>query len=137
VPRRGKGATTLKLSDSTQSALFCEILMSAYNTVIIDLGCKCCGSVSTRTVQFKFGNARQLEYRVGDVLAWGGNDIGVAGQLSVVVDGVVEGSCRSCGLDKEWSVYVQLERDRIVRVVSATGEHDFVAARNHFIVLAR
>ena len=109
--------------------------MSAYNIAIVNLPCKRCDVTSTRVVQFKYGNVRQLEYRVGDSLLWGGNDIGVPGRLSVVVDGIVEGKCSNCGFDREWSVYVYLERDRIAHVVSATGEHDFVGAQSNFIIL--
>jgi hypothetical protein len=109
--------------------------VSAYNTVSATLKCPACGLDVTVPVQFKFGNTRQLHYEVGDILRWGGNDIGDRGKRRVVIDGVVAGRCPKCMYDDEWNVYVHVENDRIVRVESATGEFDFVTAGLNFIVL--
>ena len=109
--------------------------MGAFNTVLGTVSCpRCHSSVGVR-VQFKYADTRQHEYRLGDVLRWGGNDIGLSGKRYVVVDGVAEGACVSCGFDGEWAFYVIVERDRITRLVLADGSYDFAKTGATHLVL--
>jgi hypothetical protein len=110
--------------------------MSAFNTVSADLVCPSCGASAAVTVQFKYGNTWQFHYSVGDILKWGGNDVGERGRRHVVVDGVVEGACPNCRVSVEWDAYVHVKDDRIVRVAAADGEFDFVKAEANYIVIA-
>jgi len=109
--------------------------MSAYNTVLTTLKCPSCEAENAVIVQFKFANTWQFQYRVGDALQWGGNDVGVQGALHVVVDGIVEDECLNCHNSGQWSVYVHIEGDRIARLENANGEFDFVKAKSNYIVL--
>jgi hypothetical protein len=109
--------------------------VSAYNTVSAKLRCPACGSEVTVPVQFKFGNTWQFHYDVGEVLRWGGNDIGERGKRHVVVDGVVAGKCPRCRYDGEWNVYIHIEDDRIARVENATGKFDFAKYGSNYIVI--
>ena len=108
--------------------------MGLFNTVRSTASCPRCEQVAPVVVQFKYGSTRQHEYSVGELLRWGENDIGTPGCARVVADAVVERGCQACGLD-EWDLYVFLSRDRIVEVVTATGEYDFLANGESFIVL--
>ena|SRR3569623_2353010 len=95
--------------------------MSAYNTVTAELACPRCGAVSQVHCQFKFGHTRQLRYRLGDTLQWGGNDHGKPGQHHVVVDGCVEGPCPACRHDGDWDVYVHVKENVIHGVEKDDG----------------
>ena len=50
--------------------------MSAFNTVTVEQVCPRCQNRIQVRVQFKYGDTWQNEYRLGDRLRWGGNDIG-------------------------------------------------------------
>lgn len=108
--------------------------MGAFNVVRLGANCPQCKAPVEVRVQFKYGDTWQLEYAVGDEIRWGGNDIGVPGKKLVVVDGVAESPCPSCGYD-EWDFYVFVEDGRIARVTQADGSFDFVNARQTYIVV--
>lgn len=72
--------------------------MSAFNTIEASVACPNCRVACDFEVQFKFGDTWQHRYRVGDMLRWGGNDIGKPGYKEVIVDGV-GGPCPSCGIE--------------------------------------
>ena len=107
--------------------------MGTFNTVSADLACPRCGSRAIRRIQFKYGNLRLHEYKVGDQLVWGGVDVGRPGRARVVADGIME-DCEKCGLD-EADFEVWMEVDRIVSVVASSGRYDFASARETFIVV--
>ena len=88
--------------------------MGAFNTVGSELICPICGRVSFMEVQFKYGNTWQYEYRLGERLRWGGNDIGEPGVKRVWVESIA-GLCAFCnydGIDCE----VLIENDILVKV---------------------
>lgn len=111
--------------------------MSAYNIVRAELACPSCKSEVSVRVQFKFADTWQHEYEVGDVLRWGGNDVGERALAHAVIDGVVEGSCPRCGYEGEWDVYLHVRNDRIDRVERADGRYNFAADGHTYIVLER
>lgn len=108
--------------------------MGAFNVVRDVAACPRCGSETPVAAQFKYGDTWQHSYVPGDLLRWGGNDIGSPGQPRVVVDAIAEAPCPSCGFEG-WDLYVFLENDRIDSVTTATGEYDFARAKATFIVL--
>jgi predicted RNA-binding Zn-ribbon protein involved in translation (DUF1610 family) len=105
--------------------------MGAFNTVTLS-NCPSCGHDVRFVIQFKFGDTYQRAYSVGDELKWGGNDIGPSNTSHVVVDGVAETPCPSCGSE---DFYLHVERDRLVKVEVANGRYDFVKEQKTFIVL--
>jgi hypothetical protein len=91
--------------------------MSAFNRLRARARCPNCGQVSEQVIQFKFGDAWQYEYAVGDALRWGGNDIGRPGLGKVIVFGAGE-ECPVCHRrGEDFSVVV--ERDVITGVEEA------------------
>ena len=107
--------------------------MGAYNTVTILAKCKACGSTASVTVQFKFGETRQIDYVVGDRLRWGGNDIGRPGLSRVVVAGAGE-DCTACGAEGgDYEVWI--ERDVIVRVDPVDAPSRFLDAQETFVII--
>ncbi|MBK9261555.1 MAG: hypothetical protein IPM54_17335 [Polyangiaceae bacterium] len=109
--------------------------MGAFNTVRGQAICPKCDKPVEVVGQFKYGNVRQVEYQLGDVLQWGGNQTGSPGISHVVVDAVAETTCPICGYSDEWDLYVHIRRDQLIGLETATGEHDFAKAGNTFIVL--
>jgi hypothetical protein len=69
--------------------------MSAFNTVESLVACPSCGAARDFEVQFKFGDTWQHRYRIGDVVRWGGNNVGEPGHKEVLVEGI-GGPCPTC-----------------------------------------
>jgi hypothetical protein len=109
--------------------------MGAFNTVRATAVCPSCEDAVPVVVQFKYGNTRQFEYKLGDELCWGGNQIGTPGKRRVVLEGVVENSCAVCGADREWSIYLFVENDRLVSAETADGRYDFGKEGRTYLVL--
>ena len=109
--------------------------MGAFNRVAVDLCCPWCSAQVQVYVQFKFGDCWQFDYRLGDTLAWGGNDQGRPGLARVVVDGEGE-TCPACGADPpDWPFYVFVEHDRLVAAAPADGRFDFLHTDDPWLVL--
>jgi hypothetical protein len=107
--------------------------MGAFNEVSVATKCPTCSQPVQVRVQFKYGDTWQHQYRLGEALKWGGNDVGEPGHRRVVVDGAAE-RCPKCGHEDDWNFYVLLERDVIASVEPATGVHAFPTDQP-FIVL--
>ena len=75
-------------------------------------------------VQFKYGDTWQHEYKVGDTLKWGGNDVGDRRATRVVVDGCLESPGQSV-VPTDFEVHIV--DGRIAEVCPASGAYDFVA----------
>ena len=120
--------------------------MGLFNEVTATTVCPGCAKTVTVRAQFRYGHTRQLAYTLGDQVKWGGddqrppprrtNDVGIPGKRSVVVEAVAR--CGTCGYGsgpEEWSLYLYLRADRIVRLATADGTHDFLRAGDNYIVL--
>src|SRR5687768_5264007 len=109
--------------------------MGAFNRLLTTVACPRCGGETTLAIQFKYGDTWQYDYRLGDSLRWGGNDVGKPGQRRVVVDGIAE-SCAMCGASFPVEDYeILIEGDKIVSVKPATGSYDFAVIGENYIVL--
>jgi len=110
--------------------------MGAFNTVTARWTNLRTGTVHDIRVQFKYGEAWQYEYRVGDTLEWGGNDIGSQEAEWAVVDGCLESASPPLPeVPEDYEVHIV--SGRIETVVPATGRYDFVSAEETFIILRR
>lgn len=107
--------------------------MSAFNTVHANVKCPSCGQQVEIMAQFKYGDTWQYEYSIGDLIRWGGNQIGAPGARRAVVDAVVE-RCPSCNMDS-WDLYVEIDDGRIASVTTADGSYDFVRAGKTYVIL--
>lgn len=97
--------------------------MSAFNVLAFDTICPYCRMRVTIALQFKYADTWQIEYRIGDKLKWGGNDIGRPGKASVVVDAAAE-DCPQCGHDLgDYDVFV--EHDVLMNAREASGEYKY------------
>ena len=103
--------------------------------LLSEVRCSHCGDGYEGRVQFKYGNAWQHIYRIGDKIEWGGNDVGKPRKRHVKVYGILENDiCPACGLANEANEFdIQIENDIIVGMSKiqdvkdySTGERDFV-----------
>jgi hypothetical protein len=108
--------------------------MGAYNLLRLKRICPNCGKQAEFRFQFKYGDTWLHEYRIGDQLKWGGNDIGQSGASRVVVDAVAEG-CPLCGFEDQMDYEIWLEQDKIIDLKPASGKYDFVLRQNTYLVL--
>ncbi|NML40135.1 hypothetical protein HHL17_23250 [Chitinophaga sp. G-6-1-13] len=85
--------------------------MGAYNLLIVNVQCPNCKNTYEAKIQFKYGDTWQLQYRLGDKLKWGGNDIGVPGWPCVKVYGILETDicpvCNQINLEDEFDIYIE------------------------------
>lgn len=105
--------------------------MGAFNTVEISGTCSCCKEELNLEVQFKYGDTYQNSYKLGDVITWGGNDIGKPGRSKVIVEGFA--LCPIC--DAELHYEVCLESDIIVVVKPRSGTYDLDSTDEGYIVI--
>jgi hypothetical protein len=105
--------------------------MSAFNVVHLHWHDPQTNKILDINVQFKYGDTWQYEYEVGDILKWGGNDIGIKDVKHVVVFGALENDHSEVPEDFE----VHIVDGKIEKVIPVTGDFDFVHAKSTFIVL--
>jgi hypothetical protein len=94
--------------------------MSAFNILQAEAACPTCGCRGRFEIQFKYGDTWQYEYRIGDRLCWGGNDIGKPGLSEVQVQGV-GGPCPNCGAEGQ-PFALMVKKDEIVAVRPASED---------------
>lgn len=89
--------------------------MGAFNILTSKITCPVCKKDGVFEIQFKYGDVWQKEYKVGQSVAWGGNDIGLPNLKKVLVEGI-GGPCPNCGTDFI-NFNLILESDVIVDVI--------------------
>jgi len=103
--------------------------MSAFNILITELQCSNCKAFFKGRIQFKFGDTWQVEYKIGDKIMWGGNDIGKPGLKGVKVYGILESNhCPSCNyeiLQNEYDIFI--ENDVIKKIELLSDISDYLA----------
>ena len=72
--------------------------MGAFNTLTTETICPVCNHKVIFDIQFKYGNTWQYQYKLGQKITWGGNDIGVPNKKKVLVEGI-GGPCSNCKTD--------------------------------------
>ncbi|QJB35658.1 hypothetical protein HF324_31900 [Chitinophaga oryzae] len=83
--------------------------MGAFNMLLLNnyLCCPACKTIQNWTIQFKYGLCRQLEYRLFDAVEWAGYmDTGDAAAKIVLVEGIAENDCSSCGQEVYARIFV-------------------------------
>lgn len=93
--------------------------MSAFNRLHAQVRCPSCGNTPEQVIQFKFGDVWQHDYQLGDVLRWGGNDIGRPELAKVIVSGSGE-ECPVCHARGE--DYVVVVESDVLAAVDAAPE---------------
>jgi len=105
--------------------------VGAFNVIIFEHH-DTAGRMRTLRAQFKYGDTWQYEYRIGDELRWGGNDIGRMGHQRVAVDAILENDDGPPGLEED--LIVTIDNNILVSVEPNTGAFQFVG-NDSFVVL--
>lgn len=109
--------------------------MGAFNTVNLAWLRSQASEVIDVKVQFKYGDTWQHDYSVGDILKWGGNDIGERDAKRVVVDGCLDSPAAFPSVPENFEVHIV--NGKIDRVIPATGRFDFASVGESFIILEK
>jgi len=110
--------------------------MSAYNVLVAEITCPNCGKKSDVHIQYKYGNAAQLKYKIGDTITWGGNDIGSPALTNVKANGFGESTiCPSCNEDKMPEEYDIFIKNTIITGVAPMEKDEYLAENVTYIDL--
>ena len=102
--------------------------MGSFNILITEIICPNCGVSSPIRIQFKYGNTWQLQYKSGDTITWGGNDIGKPELTNVKAYGIAESTrCLSCNEDKIPEDYDVFIKDNVITGVAPMKNNDYLA----------
>ncbi len=92
--------------------------MGAYNILKVNIECEHCHSEYSTQIQFKFGDTWQHEYKPGDRLCWGGNDVGKPNLKKVKIYGIAEDNdCPLCFHQAVKEYDITVEKDIIKKVM--------------------
>jgi hypothetical protein len=81
--------------------------MSAFNILCFSSECPNCKKLGRFSAQFKYGDTWQHRYEIGDMLKWGGNDIGLRAAKLVRVEAIAD-PCEHCGTDNlEFDIVIE------------------------------
>ena len=109
--------------------------MGAFNELIENVQCPNCRIFYEGKIQFKYGDTWQLEYRIGDKLKWGGNDIGKAAITKVRVYGILESDkCPACGKKNsnyEFDIFVE---NGVLTGVAIMEDYDYWDDENYKVL---
>jgi predicted RNA-binding Zn-ribbon protein involved in translation (DUF1610 family) len=111
--------------------------MGSFNILIVEIACPNCGVKPQVRIQFKFGNTWQLQYKIGDTISWGGNDIGKPNLIKVKAYGIVESTtCPSCNensIPEEYDVFIN---DNVIINVTPIGNiNDYLEGNGIYVIL--
>jgi hypothetical protein len=109
--------------------------MGFFNELITNVECSNCGNSCEARIQFKFGDTSQLEYKIGDKLAWGGNDVGRPNIKKVKVYGTLpDNECPICHYSNdEFDIY--LEMDVLVKVCKMKDIREYLGTETGYKTL--
>lgn len=98
--------------------------MGVFNTVRGVANCPSCGHGVEVVAQFQYGDTWLHEYRIGDRLQWGGNQVGEPGAKRAIVDAWAEG-CSWCGYQGDWRLHLIVENDILTALTPPSERYDF------------
>lgn len=112
--------------------------MGFFNDLVTDIQCSNCNNFYQARIQYKFGATRQLEYRLGDKIIWGYNEVGKPDISKVKVYGILGNDdcpiCHKRNQNEEFDIY--LEKDVITKVDKMQDAKDFLIAEGCYKVLS-
>lgn len=111
--------------------------MGLFNTLITEIPCPDCKKKHEARVQYKFGNTRQLKYRVGDTITWGGNDVGTPDLNEVKVYGIIESEtcpfCSKSNIPEEYDIFIK--ENVIISISTIACMGDYVNGNGEYFLL--
>lgn len=111
--------------------------MGFFNDLITNIQCSNCNSLYEIRIQYKFGATRQLEYRLGDKIIWGYNEIGKPDMSKVKALGITDNDecpiCHHKNQNEYFDIY--LEKDVITKFDKMQDAKDFFMTEGCYKVL--
>lgn len=108
--------------------------MGAYNILYADVQCSECKNIYEGQVQFKFGDTWLRKYKVGDVIKWGGNDIGSPNLSEVKVYGILDSDecpvCKNINRNNEFDIFIS--KDVINNVALMSDVKDYFSDEGNY-----
>ena len=109
--------------------------MGNFNVLVANIKCSNCGNIYEGRIQFKYGHTRQVEYKIGDILQWGGNDIGKPGVKKVKVYGILESDmCSICGESNTTNEFDIIVEDGVLTEIVPMAHYDYLGEGNYEIL---
>jgi predicted RNA-binding Zn-ribbon protein involved in translation (DUF1610 family) len=111
--------------------------MSSFNILITQIVCPNCGAKQQVRIQFKFGDTWQLQYKLGDKISWGGNDVGSPDLINVKAYGIAESltctSCKEDSIPEEYDIFIS---NSIITSVSPIQRiSDYIEGNGEYVIL--
>lgn len=107
--------------------------MGAFNELKASVSCPICKEENEFAIQFKYGDTWQYEYKIGDILKWGGNDIGKNNVKIVAVEGL-GGPCPKCGT-RFLNFEIEIKNDRIDNVKGLDHEKEYPSKEGYYEII--
>lgn len=112
-------------------------LMSSFNILIAEITCPSCRKNCEVKIQFKYGNTWQLIYKLGDLITWGGNDIGNPNYDRIKVYGIIESPtcpfCMKSVIPEEYDILVI--KNKITRISPLSEIRDYLNGNGEYVIL--
>ena len=111
--------------------------MGMFNTLIAEMDCPGCKEKFQGRYQFKFGETWLLEYKIGDTIKWGVNNIGHAGIPKVKAYGVIEDDeqCPLCNGELSEHYDILIEKDVIISISPIKDMLEYLEGNGEYIIL--
>lgn len=111
--------------------------MGSFNLLFANVRCSNCQNTYVGNIQFKYGDTWQLEYKIGDKVKWGGNDIGRPNITKAIVYGILENDlcpiCQKINHNNEFDIF--LEKDFIVKISDLNDINDYFITEGNYKII--
>ena len=110
--------------------------MSSFNILNTIVKCIKCNQEYEAEIQFKFGDVWQHEYKIGDQILWGGNDIGFPNLKQVKVYGVLsKAKCQTCSNETTDEFDIFIESDVINNISPILNGKEYLKGDGNFLII--
>jgi len=110
-----------------------KVIMGIINILTANISCPNCKEQSDFKIQFRYGETWNYEYKLGDVLKWGGNEVGKKGVKKVAVEGI-GGPCPKCGT-RFLNFEIEIKNDRIDNVKGLDHEKEYPSKEGYYEII--
>jgi len=111
--------------------------MGFFNELISKVQCSNCKTFYEARIQFKFGATRQLEYKIGDKIIWGFNEVGKPGITKAKVYGILgDEECPICHNKNEHDEFdIFVEKDTVIEFSEMASLSDYNVNEGSYRIL--
>jgi len=107
--------------------------MGIINFLTAHVLCPNCKEQSKFKIQFRYGETWNHEYKLGDIVKWGVNEIGKKGLKKVKVGGT-GGPCSICKADS-LNFEIEINHDRIDNITGLDHEKEYPSKEGYYEIV--